>query len=377
MTNNGKIVRLGLMGVGSRLRTVVRHLLAANDPDAGSIQSLREELGEDFEMAESEERLIGHPEVDWIFIGSWNDVHARHATAALHAGKHVFCEKPLATTLEDCLAIRDAVTKTGRVFSFGLVLRYAPHYRRVKEIVSSGIIGQIISFEFNETIGFNHGGYIFGNWRRTALHSGGHLLEKCCHDIDLANWIVDSLPVSVASFGGTDFFVPKNEHHIARIGPDANGRPAYRGWDDPHGVNPFSAGAEIVDNQVAILQYANGVRGTFHTNCNAGILERRFYICGAEGALRADAITGEIEWSRIGHDAQTQRVNMGHPGGHAGGDDAMACALAATLLEGRPPEATVDDGLRACVTVFALDEAMRERKVIDLRPRWKVAGVPV
>jgi predicted dehydrogenase len=379
-------VRLGLIGSGGRLQGIVRRLLdeapagsiqvtAAYDPDPGSIQSLRNGLGPAFEEMGSEEGVARHPEVDWVFIGSWNVFHARQAIAALQAGKNVFCEKPLATTLNDCLAIRDAAKKSGRVFSFGLVLRYSPHYQKINELVATGKIGEIISLEFNETLGFNHGGYIFGNWRRNTVHAGSHLLEKCCHDLDLANWIVGSLPVCVASFGGKDFFLPKNEHHIRRIGPDSSGKPAYGAWPDPHGVAPFSEGADIVDNQVVILQYANGARATFHTNCNAGIPERRFYICGTEGAIRADAITGRIEWQRIGHGTRLEQVDMGHAGGHAGGDEAMTKALAGTLLEGKEPLASVEDGVRSCVVAFAIDQAMSEMKVVDLDPWWKASGI--
>jgi len=379
-------VRIGLIGPGSRLQGIVRRLLdaapadlvritAAYDPDPVSIQSLRQSTGIDFEEMTSEDGVACHPDVDWVFIGSWNVFHARQALAALQAGKNVFCEKPLATTLDDCVAIRDAAKKSGRIFSFGLVLRYAPHYQKVKELVSSGTIGDIISFEFNETLGFNHGGYIFGNWRRNTANAGSHLLEKCCHDIDLANWIIGSLPVRVASFGGKDFFVPKNEHHIHRLGPDKNGNPAYGTWPDPHRVNPFSEGADIVDNQVAILQYANGVRATFHTNCNAGIQERRFYICGTEGTIRADAVTGRIEWQRVGHDAQLEEISMGHAGGHAGGDEMMAKRLAGTLLEGAEPLASVEEGLHSCVVAFAIDQALAENKVVELAPWWNTAGV--
>ena len=381
-----KSVRLGVIGAGGRMRTILRGLLreaakdsirvtAVYDPDAGSHQAMRAELGQDFESVASEEALARHPDVDWVFIGSWNNVHARQAIAALEAGKHVFCEKPLATTFEDCLAIRDAVRKSGKVFAFGLVLRYSQHYQKVRELVASGVVGEVISFEFNETLGFTHGGYIFGNWRRKSAYSGSHLLEKCCHDIDLANWIMGRLPIHVASFGGTDYFLPKNEHHIARIGPDANGVAAYAGWADPHRVSRFSEGADIVDNQVAILQYSGGVRATFHTNCHAAIPERRFYICGSEGAIRADAITGDIEWKRIGHDTKLERFNSGFAGGHAGGDEMMAKGLVDTLVHGREPLALVEDGIRSCVVAFAIDEAMRQKIIVDLKPWWDAAGI--
>jgi predicted dehydrogenase len=383
-----KPVRIGLIGPGGRLRGILVRVLneappgsmqivAAYDPDPRSVQSLRDELGIEIEQVLSEEILIARPDIDWIFIGSWNVFHARQAIAALRAGKHVFCEKPLATSLEDCVAIREAAEKAGRIFSFGLVLRYSPHYQKLHELVAAGTIGDIISFEFNETLPFNHGGYIFGNWRRHTANAGSHILEKCCHDIDLANWIINSLPIRVASFGGKDFFVPKNARHVQRIGPNESGKPAYATWIDPHGISPFSDGADITDNQVAILQYANGVRATFHTNCNAGIPERRFYICGTEGTIRADALTGLIEYQRIEHSPKMEQINLGHGGGHAGGDETMAKTLVETLLNGQKPLASVEEGIRACVVAFAIDRAMEEKSVVELDHLWKAARVQV
>jgi predicted dehydrogenase len=370
-------VRIGAIGCGARLRHVLRHLFnaapagriqitAAYDPLPKTLRAMREELGISFAEEDSDQALVQRPDVDWVFIGSWNSQHARQAIAALHAGKHVFCEKPLATTLDDCLAIRAAAEKSGRIFAFGLVLRYSPFYQKVHEIVSSGRLGQVISFEFNETLGFNHGGYIFGNWRRKSENAGSHLLEKCCHDIDLANWIVDSLPVRVASFGGRDFYLPKNAHHVERIGPTSEGKPAYSTWADSQRVSPFSEGCDIVDNQVAILEYANGIRATFHTNCNAGIVERRFYICGSEGALRADAITGKIELQRISHEGQPEQIDTGVAGGHAGGDEVMGQGLVETLLAGTPPLASVDEGIRSCAVALAIDQAMQEGRIVTL-----------
>jgi len=377
-------VRLGVIGAGDRMRVVLRHLLAAApagaiavpaayDPDPAALEALGPVCGSGFERVESEEAVARHPGVDWVFIGSWNCFHARQAVAALDAGKNVFCEKPLATTLEDCLGVRDAVERSGRIFAFGLVLRYSPLYRKIRELVEGGEIGRLISLEFNETLRFNHGGYIFGNWRRKTANAGSHLLEKCCHDLDLVNWITGSLPVRVASFGGRDFFLPENAHHVERIGPGPDGRPAYSGWGLQE--SPFSGEADIVDNQVAILEYANGVRATFHTNCNSGLPERRMYLCGTEGSLRADACTGIIEVQRIGHSTKVERFDTGAAGLHAGGDEVMARALAATLLEGRAPLASIAEGLRSCAAAFAIDRALAAGEVVDLRPMWAEIGL--
>lgn len=375
---------IGLVGAGTRLRGVVQKLIentpalrvaAVYDPDPLSVQLTRECFGQSVRQAASEEELAADPEVDWVFIGSVNDAHSRQAVHALHAGKHVFCEKPLGITLEDCLAVKRAVQETGRTFAFGLVLRYSPHYQKLQSLVASGRIGRLVSFEFNETLHFDHGGYIFGNWRRNRALAGTHLLEKCCHDLDLANWIIGSIPLRTASFGGNDFFTPANEGEAARLGPaPASGFPAFSTWWDPHRVNPFSSGATIVDNQVAILQYANGVRATFHTNCATAIPERRFYLCGTRGTIRADVMTGRIELRETGYDKPTEIFDNAS-GSHGGGDHVLAQGLRDTLLGGKPPLASVDDGTRACIAAFGLDRAMDEGRVVDLTPDWAQAGI--
>jgi predicted dehydrogenase len=386
MTGIGDTVSLGLIGTGGRLRHVVKNLCAADhrikvaafyDPDPVSIEAMKKEFGTTPVVCQSVEELVALDSIGWVFIGSPNYRHSEQAVAALRAGKDVFCEKPLATSLEDCIAIRDAADKSGRVFALGLVLRYAEIYQNVHKLLDSGAIGELISFEFNETLGFNHGGYIFGNWRRQMKLAGSHLLEKCCHDIDLANWMSGSLPVRVASFGGRNFFISKNEHHMARLGADGKGNAAYCGWPDPHRVNPFSQGADIVDNQVVILEYANGVHATFHTNCNTAIPERRFYLCGSEGTIRANAIEGLIEWKRIGHETKIERLKLKDEGGHAGGDEHMAAGLAQTLRNGAKPLAGVAEGLRSCVAAFGVDQALAQGRVIDLIPVWRELGIEV
>lgn len=374
-------ISIGLIGAGFRLRGVVRELLATTsrlrvaavyDPDSISIGSTREEFGERVRIATSEEELVSDPTIDWVFIGSFNSKHARQAELALRAGKHVFCEKPLATHLDDCLKVRRAIRESGCIFAFGLVLRYSPHYQKLQSLVSGGRIGRIVSFEFNETLHFDHGGYIFGNWRRDRELAGTHLLEKCCHDLDLANWIIGSRPIRVASFGGNDFFVPDNAPIADRLGCNPEtGSPAFSTWSDPHRISPFSPGATIVDNQVAILQYANGVRATFHTNCATSIYERRFYLCGTKGTIRADVISGRIEVRDFGYNVPTE-IYENTAGGHGGGDVVLARGLRDTILNGVPPLASVDDGISSCIAAFGIDRAMDGGQVVDLAQDWQI-----
>ncbi|MFH0879184.1 MAG: Gfo/Idh/MocA family oxidoreductase, partial [Lentisphaerota bacterium] len=286
--------------------------------------------------------------------------------------KHVFCQKPLAITPVDCVKMRQAWKKSGRLFNIGFSLRYTPHYRAIHKLIADGTIGQIVSMEFNEVLGFNHGGYIMGDWRRLTKYAGTHLLEKCCHDIDLTNWMVGARAKRVASFGGLNFFVPKNQKHVRRLGTDSNGRKAYHTWGGLVGKNPFTADKDIIDNQVAIIEYENGVQATFHTNCNSGITERRMYINGTEGTIRADIVAESIEVARIGFNEKPRKVKASTKGSHGGGDDVLARELCGSMLTGHVPAVGLDEGLAAAFTCFGIDEAMNKGVVVEMEKYWKL-----
>jgi predicted dehydrogenase len=373
-------VGIAVIGCGSMGMGIVRRVLALEprlrvkalyDPDPRSIDAARDELRPRPQVFESCDRALQADGVDWAMIASWNCHHAGQTVAAFEAGKHVFCQKPLATTWPDCLAMRRAQEASGKLFNLGFTLRYSPHYRRLRELLDQGVIGRLVSMECNETLDFNHGGYIMGDWRRLRANAGSHLLEKCCHDMDLANWMTGSRPRRVASFGGLDFFRPENAGIAERLGRDAEGRTAYRTWGGRVGLDPFTADKDIVDNQVAILEYENGVRATFHTNCNAGLPERRMYLLGTEGAIRADVLTGRIEYKRIGFDTPLEDASTSAKGGHGNGDEVLAQELAASMTKGIPPTVGLPEGLVSSATCFALDEAETTGQTVDLAPWWR------
>jgi predicted dehydrogenase len=375
---------IGVIGCGGMGRSVVRKVLqqderlqvtALFDPDERSVKTTLDMLDNEPVVCDSYQDVVARDDVDWVMIASWNKDHAEQTEASFAAGKHVFCQKPLALSVEECVRMKKAGEKSGKQFNIGFTLRYSPHYRKIKELLSEGRIGKIISMEFNETLAFNHGGYIMGDWRRLRENAGTHLLEKCCHDVDLVNWMTDSRPIRVASFGGNDFFTPENAHYADDIGPNKDGKKAFQSWGGLVDKNPFLSDKDIVDNQVAIIQYENGIRSTFHTNCNSGIPERRMYICGTEGTIRADVITGTIQLQRIGWDTKIEDVSSGSSGGHGGGDQILAKELADSMLNGTPPSVGLIEGMKSAIACFAIDEALDTGTIVDLTDWWKKAGI--
>lgn len=370
------LIGVAVIGAGNRSRGVTSNLLRDSarhvkvrsvfDPDpAQARQALSCWSEPDARICASYQEAIRTPGVEWVLVFSPNAFHKEHILAGFQAGKHVFSEKPLATSIADCQAIYQAHRKTDRLFATGFVLRYAPLYRKAKELLESGRLGKILSIDANENITPAHGGYIMMNWRRLTKLAGPHILEKCCHDLDLINWFTKSVPSRVAAFGGRDFFVPSNQRYVKKYGANT-----FAAWPDPHRIkSPFTADTDLMDNQVAILEYRNGIRVMFQaTMCNA-IPERRMYFACTEGTMILELYSGTLVYRRIGDEGVTQMKIGGD--GHGGGDATIMKELYVSMVRHTQPKSGGDEGLESAVTALAIDRAIREKKLINLEPVWK------
>lgn len=379
-----KRVGIGLVGCGRRLRRVYTQMRAHSDaievvalcdPDPKALGEAQALVGGRARIYADARLLAQDPHVQWVFIGSWNAFHAEQVLAALEAGKDVYCEKPLALDLESCLRIQSLLLRSARQLVMGFTLRHAPHFKRIKAILDEGLLGQVLSLEFNDMLHFQHGALIHASWRRHSRLAGPYILEKSCHDLDIIQWLVGHHVMRVASFGGTRFFIPAQQYHRERVGVDAQGVPAYRHPDDPDAPDPFTSDKDIVDHQVTILEFANGVRATFHLNCHSTIPERRLYVCGSEGTLRADLQQGILELERVGFHSERMRFETSEGGSHGGGDVALGHSLVRTLLENETPISGFSQGLNSTLVCLGIEAARQRGQVMDLRPWWKAAGI--
>jgi len=381
MSKCQKVVNVAVIAAGCRSRGVVNSLLRDSNRNV-KVLSVFDPNKEVCEMAKETWRspetticdtyqdAINTPGIEWVMVFSPNAFHKEHILAAFMAGKHVFTEKPLATKIQDCQEIFDAHQKTGLLFATGFVLRYAKMYRKIKELISSGELGKILSIDANENIRPSHGGYIMMNWRRKAELSGPHILEKCCHDLDLINWFCDSLPTKIASFGGLDYFVPENKNHIEKYGKDT-----YKtSWHDAEQADcPFDSDKDLMDNQVGIMQYRNGIRVMFQATMSNAIPERRMYFSCTEGTIIIELYTSTLRYKRLADEGETV-INYSSDG-HGGGDSSIMKELYEECMsQGMEPKCSGNEGLESAVVAITLDQAAKSNKMIDLEPTWERLG---
>ncbi|TAQ87102.1 hypothetical protein B7494_g4579 [Chlorociboria aeruginascens] len=163
--------------------------------------------------------------VDAAFICVLDEMHKDVIIGLAPLGLHIMSEKPLATTLDDCISIYRSLlpnlpdtTTPSTIFSIGHVLRYSPHNMLLRKLLlEDKVIGDILSINHTEPVGWWHftHSYVRGNWRKEST-TAPTLLTKSCHDIDVLLWLLCSpspnstqpahLPTQVSSTGCVQYF---------------------------------------------------------------------------------------------------------------------------------------------------------------------------
>lgn len=149
---------------------------------------------------------------DALIIATQDASHFEITRDALNTGyKYILLEKPVSGKEEEYKALRDLAEEKGALLIICHVLRYSNYYSKIKKIISSGQIGDIVSINHTENVGYFHFAHSFvrGNWH-DEFASTPSILAKCCHDIDLIAWFMDSPCKTVSSVGSVKFFNKEN-----------------------------------------------------------------------------------------------------------------------------------------------------------------------
>lgn len=373
-------MKVAVIGLGARLAKLMAdfvsvapdfRVVAYVDPSADRVEKLTA-LGMSAKAYADAPSLYAAEELDMIMIGSPNHLHLGHIREALETDvQHIFVEKPVVISKAETLEIARLMAKHdgARRLMVGLVLRYAPLYRALRKAQADGQIGEIMSIEASEHIAPYHGSFFMRDWRRDSALSGGFMLEKCCHDLDLYQGVVGARPVQIASFGGRKKFLPAHRpatdpSYLTVMSPRWNGT-----------TDAFSGEGDLVDYQTAIVSYANGATMAFHTNLNVPDEFRRFCVVGRDGMAEGDFIRNSFRVTASDSGERlTELVELGSGGNahHYGADVAMARDILAYVRgEETSLPVSVIDALEAGVTALTMDEARREGRVVDLTGFWQ------
>lgn len=350
--------------------------------------------------------LLAHPRMgDAAIIATMDRDHGQEAIPAMRLGYDLLLEKPISPDPLETLAIADTARQTGRRVVICHVLRYAPFFRQIKQILDSGELGRIVAIDHTENIGNYHMAHSFvrGNWRNTA-ESSPILLQKSCHDLDLLLWLTGRHVRRVFSVGALSFFRPENapQGSAARCVdcpvaegcrfdarrvylPIAGYWPATAVTEDqteagllralqtgPYGRCVYRCDNDVCDHQSVAMEFEDGATAVFTLCGMTDQIHRTIHIMCEHGELWGDDGAGTIRISRFrsSHtDTMEDRcITMGRtPGGHGGGDQGLMEAFLADPGEGDRIVSDVARSVESHLLAFAAEESRLTGRGLEMR----------
>ncbi len=150
--------------------------------------------------------MIKEQKPDVVIVTTVDSFHVDYIVRAMELGCDVISEKPIATEADQCQRIIDTEKKNGQKVNVGFNLRFGNESMEMKRVLSSGVLGNIISIEFQEYLDTSHGASYFRRWHGKIKNSGSLLVHKSTHHLDLINWLLEADPVEVQAMGKVAYY---------------------------------------------------------------------------------------------------------------------------------------------------------------------------
>lgn len=216
-----KKLKIAIAGLGHRGKDVygyglkkfqdLAEITAIADTDPERVRFVGEEFNipEEYRFSSAEEMIAHEKLADAMFICTQDRQHVRQAVPALKKGYDLLLEKPISPDLEECREIIKVANQYHRKVLVSHVLRYTVFYQELKKLLDEKKIGEIVSIQASENVGYWHQAHSFvrGNWCNSDTTSP-MILQKCCHDMDILTWLTGKECRKVSSFGNTYYFKP-------------------------------------------------------------------------------------------------------------------------------------------------------------------------
>jgi myo-inositol 2-dehydrogenase/D-chiro-inositol 1-dehydrogenase len=338
-------VRVALVGSG-RIGRV--HASAYAGVNRGRLVACTDELPEvavafgkeyGLEVESSLDAILAREDIDAVLIATPNWLHAQMTIAALEAGKHVFCQKPIALTLDDADRVLAASAVSDRVLQFGFMLRFTPPLPEVSRLIRSGAIGEAIAARTA----------IFGwepnaDWFYDKHTGGGVLLDTLIHFADLAQWLIG--PIERVHAEGGAYILD---------GSKSYGSP---------------------DNATVLMRHANGASTSAYVTWTAGHGNLTLEIYGTDGHVALDLIEKQV--SRLFLTRPFETDGNRYPSGwtfpdlvwaYSYGDEQQYFVDRILRRVDGSDAATAKEARAALAVVLAAQEALDEQRIAEVQKR--------
>lgn len=380
-------------------------IVGVAEPATDRLQRMvtQHDIAPTMQFATWEDALAQGKVADIAINTTMDRMHHDSTLALLDAGYDVLLEKPMSPVLEENVRLVQHAEEQGRLLQVCHVLRYAPFWQTIRQIVQSGKLGRIISVSHRENLHFLHMAHSFvrGNWRNEAT-SGAMILAKCCHDFDILNWILGQHVKTLHSFGALTYFRPENAPEGAaercigcslaetckyyaprRYAQDGNS-PALDAVEitptaearmkaletSPYGRCVWHCDNDVVDHQTVSMLLEDETTVTLIMQGQGDEECRTMRYDGTLGTLYAKFAYGNDEITIHHHSGEVEQVvipDTTQMGGHGGGDFGIVRSFL-NAMNGQPDDSitTARESLESHLLAFAAEESRLNNTVIDM-----------
>lgn len=307
-----KTVRFGIVGVGNQGSSYIQNIFnkgeienavvtAVCDTNPKKIEAIKTALqGKDVKYYDDYVKMLDDGACDAVMVETPHYLHPEIVKACLSRGIHVICEKPAGVYADQVREMDEAAKKSNALFTMMFNQRTNCVYRKMKEIVAQGGVGELQRVTWIITDWYRTQTYYnSGSWRATwAGEGGGVLINQCPHQLDLVQWIVGKLPKTVRGFC------------------------KYGRWHD----------IEVEDDVTAYFEYDNGATGVFITTTGEAPGSNRFEISGTKGKLLCENDT--LKWYKNACDSKEFSLDPKNTFGGA----QLSCEVVDVETDGENPQ---------------------------------------
>nr|WP_150960088.1 Gfo/Idh/MocA family oxidoreductase [Aneurinibacillus sp. XH2] len=363
-------IRIGVIGLGWRAgvakywhrpdgKSVV---VAGADTNPARLDKFRERVNPDADVMLDYRELLQRPDIDAVVVMTPDHCHDEHAVAALRAGKHVYCEKPLAVTVDGCDRILEAWRDSGKHFMIGFNMRYMNMYRTMKEIIAAGDIGEVKAVWVRHFVGLGSD-YYYHSWHGSSKNTTSLLLQKASHDIDIIHWLTGRYTTKVAAFGGVDYFGGSKPNDLTCPEcPEKETCPEAR--FGPLTQCAFREEIDVEDNSMVLMELEGGIKASYMQCHFTPDYERNYTIIGTEGRIENSEPNNQVivksRKSNTWRDLSDRVYNIRKAeGSHNGADEKICEDFINMILHGKEPVAQPIAGRMSVAVGCAATESMR------------------
>lgn len=371
-------IRVGIIGGGLRTNILRRStsrddltLVAMAEPTPRDDAWYRPLVGQGLELMADYRQLLVRADIDVVMVMSPDYLHEEHATAALASGKHVYLEKPMATTIEACDRVLETALRSGKRLMVGFNLRYMTMFETMKQLIDQGAIGEVKAIWVRHFVGKDDQAY-FHSWHGTREHATSLMLQKGTHDLDLIHWLAGQYTKKVMAFGGLDYFGGDKPNDLTCSTCDEKDQcPEFSASQRVQCV--FRQEIDVEDNQVVLLELDGGIKASYLQCYFAPDYHRNFVVIGTEGQLENSEPNGTVRLTPRKGSPRVMDLDVEQ--GHSQADQRILEEFWAVVAQGTPSPIDPWAGRMSVAAGVKAAESIREGGVVKTIP--PMTGKPV